>query len=75
MTTPMFFGEFLKRFGARSGNRFGELEIFVVFVLAKILRAKQFLGADDLRARFAALFGQRRVSSLEFAAGLRSNVV
>ena len=48
----VFLRELLKRVGARAGNRFGQFEVFVVFALAEILRAKQFLRADDLRAVF-----------------------
>ena len=48
----VFFGEFLESVGARPGNFFRELEILVVLALAKILRAEQFLRADDLRAVF-----------------------
>ena len=55
----MFLRELLKSLGARAGNRFGEFEIFVVFALAKILRAKQFLRADDLRALLRGAFGER----------------
>ena len=55
----VFFGELAKSVGAGAGNRFGELEIFVVFALAKILRAEQFLGADDLRAALGRAFGER----------------
>src|SRR6266571_5603525 len=40
----------LKRFRGGAGNRFGEFEIGVVFALAKIKRAEQFLGADELGA-------------------------
>src|SRR6266571_3105336 len=42
--------QFLKRFRGGAGNRFGEFEIGVVFALAKIKRAEQFLGADELGA-------------------------
>ena len=50
MTTRCFFANFWKAFVRRAGNRFGELEIFVVFGLAEVLGAKEFLRADDLRA-------------------------
>src|SRR5438128_1357033 len=53
----MFPGELLKRGGARTGNPFGEREIFVVFGLAEILRAKELLRADDLSAIFGSAFG------------------
>ena len=51
--------ELAKGVGAGAGNFFGELEILVVFALAKILRAEQFLRADDLRAGLGGAFGER----------------
>ena len=44
----IFFGEFLESFGCRARDRLGEFEIFVVFGLAEVLGAEEFLGADDL---------------------------
>jgi hypothetical protein len=41
--------QLLKRFGRRAGNRLGQFEILVVFALAEVKRAKQFLRANDLR--------------------------
>src|SRR4029077_20938459 len=46
----MALRQFLEGGRGGSGDRFGEREIFVVFGLAEILRAKDFLGADDVRA-------------------------
>ena len=42
----------MKRTGARTGNRFRELEIAVVFRLAEVFGAKQLRRADDVRPRF-----------------------
>ena len=53
----IFLRELLKGLRARSGNGFRELEIFVVFGLAKILRAKQLLRADNFRALLRGAFG------------------
>ena len=55
----VFLREFAKGVGAGAGNFFGQLKIFVVFALAKILRAEQFLRADDLRACFGGAFDER----------------
>lgn len=55
----MLFGEFLKSFGGWAGDGFGEFEIFIVFGLAEVLRAEQFLSADDLRALFGGALGCR----------------
>ena len=55
----VFPREFAEGVGAGAGNFFGELEIVVVFALAKILRAEQFLCADDLRAGLGGARGQR----------------
>ena len=46
--------ELLERLGAWAGNFFGQLKILVVFALAEILRAEQFLRANYVRAFFAA---------------------
>ncbi len=51
--------EFLKCLRAWAGNFFGQFKIFVVFALAKILRAEQFLRADDICAHFRGAFGER----------------
>ena len=55
----VFFSELLKSIRARAGNRLGQFEIFVVFALAEILRAEQFLRADDLRAGLRGAFDER----------------
>jgi len=55
----VFLGEFAKGVGARSGNLFGEQKVFVVFTLAKILRGKQFLCADDFGTGLRGAFGER----------------
>ncbi len=44
-----FARQFGERFGRRPGNRLGQVKQICVFFAAKILRAKQFLQADDLR--------------------------
>jgi len=36
----LFFGQLLECFRARSGNRFGQSEMVVVFGLAEVLRTK-----------------------------------
>ena len=59
MTTLCFFASLQKAVGARAGNFFGELEILEVFALAKVLRAEEFLRADDLRALPGGAFGER----------------
>lgn len=46
----LLFGELLKSVGGGAGDRFGKFEMVVVFGLAEILGAEEFLGADDLRA-------------------------
>jgi hypothetical protein len=51
------FGELLKCFRSGTGDRFGEFEVFVVFGLAEVLGAEQFLGADDLSALFGGALG------------------
>ena len=43
-------GDRAERFGGRAGNRLGEIEKFRILDLTRIMRAEQFLGADDLRA-------------------------
>ena len=48
----ILFRELLKSFGGRAGDGFGEFEIFVVFGLAEVLGAEEFLGANDLGALF-----------------------
>ena len=45
---PVLAGESLEGVGARARNRFGEGEVGVIFTLAEILGAEEFLGADDL---------------------------
>ena len=70
----VFFGEFLKGVGAGAGDVFGEFEIFVVLALAEVLRAEQFLGADDLRACLAARLRPARGSFSEFASGIGGTV-
>ena len=60
MTTLCFCASFWKAVGAGAGNRFGQFEVLVVFALAEILRAEEFLGADDLRALLGGAFGERR---------------
>ncbi len=54
----MFFGELAKRIGAGAGDRLGQLEKAVVFDLAEILRAEQFLRADDFCAGFGGALDQ-----------------
>ena len=57
----VFFGQLAEGDGAGPiGNRLGKAEIGVVLALAKILRAKHFLGADDLRAAFGRLLGEHQ---------------
>ena len=52
MTMPSFVRK-LAQCGCRfSGNFFGQLKIFVIFGLAKVLRSKKFRQADDCRALF-----------------------
>ena len=51
------------------GNPFGQGEVFMIFVLTKILSGKQFLRADFLRAISRACSALARVAS-RFAAGL-----
>src|SRR5688572_27581585 len=46
----VFLRQFLESLRRGAGNGFGEFEIVVVFALAKVLRTKQLLGANDLRA-------------------------
>ena len=67
--------EFLKGCGGRAGDRLGELEIFVVFRLAKILRAKKFLGANDLRALFGRAVRARCRVFFRLAAGSAEQAV
>ena len=55
----VFFRELAKGVGAGAGNFFGELEILVVFALAKILRAEKFLRADDFCAGLRGAFDER----------------
>ena len=55
----VLFSEFLESPGARAGNRFGKPEILVVLALAKILRTKQLLRADDLSAASGCAFDKR----------------
>src|SRR5258708_2937425 len=58
-------GELLKSDGSRPGNEVGEAEILVVFGLAKVLRAKELLRANDLRASFGGIFcGREGLSQL-----------
>ena len=45
-----FLREFLKNRGRRTRDRLGEVEVFVVFDLAKIDRLEKLLEADDVRA-------------------------
>jgi len=66
----VLFREFLESFGSWPGNWFGEFEIFMVFGLAEVLGAEEFLGADDLRALFGgALSGGERF--LKICGGVR----
>ena len=50
---------FAQRFGRWSGNRFGEFEELDVFGLTEVLRAKELLQANDLRAAFGGLTDAR----------------
>ena len=50
ITTCACLREFLKGLRAGAGDRLGQLEVLVVLALAEVLRAKQLLRADDLRA-------------------------
>ena len=52
-------GKLGKGIGTWTGNFFRKLEIPVVFALAEILRTKQLLRADDLRATPGCAAGQR----------------
>ncbi len=47
-----------KRFGTRPRNGLRQLEIFVIFALAEILRAIELLRANNLRAAFGGFFDQ-----------------
>jgi peptidyl-prolyl cis-trans isomerase B (cyclophilin B) len=59
------FGDRLHPFGCRSGNGLGQLEIFVIFDLAKVDRAKKLLQANYPRAPPGGLanaaFGRRKI--------------
>jgi hypothetical protein len=57
----MLLREFAERIRRWPGNALGQLEIVVVFLLAKILRTEQFLGADNLRALLRRAFGHFQV--------------
>ena len=71
----VFAGELLKGRGARAGNRLGQFEIRVVFALAEILRAEQFLRADDLRAVPGGAFGAARAFSSDWRPGSAEQAV
>ena len=70
MTDLVFFRDLLKRFRARSGNGFRQFKICVIFGLAKVLRAKQFLCANNLRALLRGLLSAARRVFFRFAVGL-----
>ena len=55
----VLLGDFLERLRARTGYRFGQFEVFVVLGLAEILRAEEFLRADNLGALLRGFFGER----------------
>ena len=57
MTTPSSRASASQRLGGGPGDRLGQLEQFGVFLAAEILRAEQFLQADDLRAACRPLRG------------------
>ena len=57
----IFFGELAEQVGARAGDGFGEFEKAVVFGLAKIKTAEQFLRADDFRPFLGGLFDELRL--------------
>ena len=48
-------GHGAERFGGGAGNRLGEIEKFRILDLARVMRAEQLLGADDLRAALGGL--------------------
>ena len=54
----MLSREFLEGFGRWAGDRLGQAEEIVIFRLAKVLRTKQFLGADNLRALPRSALGE-----------------
>ena len=55
----VFLREFAKGVGRRAGNFFREFKILMVFALAKVLRAEQFLRANDVCAVFRGAFDER----------------
>ena len=54
----VFARKFLECVRALTWDFLSELEVFVVFALAEILRAEKFLRADDLCALFRRSFGR-----------------
>ena len=73
MTTLCFFASFWKTSVLGPGNFFGELEVLVVFTLAKILRAEKFLCADDVRAGLGGVLDERN-GFLEVRVGIGRHV-
>ena len=57
----VFLRELAERVGRRPRDRLREREEAMVFDLAEILRAEQFLGAEDLRALLQRLFREREL--------------
>ena len=62
MTALYFFASFAEGVGRGPGNGLGEREEAMVLDLAEVLRAKQLLRAEDLRALLQRLFGERELT-------------